>query len=94
MEIIVKSDCPYYPCSSADEHVCNLCFCSMFPCKIPETGGKWFTTPQGFMIWDCTSCWVSHEKSVVEMLNLDKNEMDEKKLQIAKGKLRIYLNEL
>lgn len=94
MEIIIKKDCPYFPCSTAKEHVCSLCYCVFYPCKIPETGGKWFTTPQGFVLWECTDCIVAHEKSVVEMLDLDVNEMNDRKIQLAKAKLRIYLNGL
>lgn len=94
MKIIVKKDCPYFACSSAREHVCSMCFCPLYPCKISETGGKWFTTPQGFMVWDCSECSVAHEKSIVEMLDLDINEMDDRKIQIAKAKLRMHINEL
>lgn len=94
MEIIVKDECPYFPCSSAKEHVCSMCFCPFYICKMPETGGKWFTTIQGFMIWDCSGCVIAHEREIVETLDLDINEMDDRKIQIAKAKLRMYINEL
>lgn len=91
MEIIVKSDCPYYKCSKAEEHVCSMCFCPFYACRIEATGGRWFTTSQGFKVWDCTNCSIAHEKSIVEMLNLDINETNEAKINKAKAKLRYWL---
>ena len=65
----INKNCPYYPCSF-DEQICNFCFCPFYPCREKATGGKWFETPQGFFVWDCTDCKLIHREEVVKKLIL------------------------
>jgi Zn-finger protein len=48
-------------------------------------------TRTNHQLWDCSGCKVIHSQVVVELLNLDPNETDEKLLREAKEKLKSYL---
>jgi len=90
MELVQHKDCPYYPCSFEGQS-CKHCYCPLYPCKIIKTGGKWIYTKTGHNLWDCSECKVIHQQNVVELLNLDINEIDEKELKIALNKLKKYI---
>jgi Zn-finger protein len=90
MEITVHRDCPYYPCSFPEQS-CRHCFCCLYPCRIEGTGGKYIETKTGHKIWDCTSCLLIHKQEIVELLDIDPNETDERVIREAKEKLKSYI---
>jgi len=59
-------ECKFYPCHDKLED-CTFCYCPIYPCKIPETGGKFIKTGlSNKEIWDCTQCTIVHDKSFVD----------------------------
>jgi len=84
------TNCPHFPCSFPGQS-CKHCFCPLYPCRIEETGGVYIETKTGHRLWDCSNCGIIHQPDIVKLLNLDKNEADEKKIREAKFKLTSYL---
>ena len=90
LEVIAHDECPFYPCSFLGQS-CRHCFCCLYPCRIEGTGGKYIETKTGHKIWDCSECKYVHQQHVVELLSIDPNETDERKIREAKEKLKSYI---
>jgi len=66
-----KKDCKYFPCHkehiTSKEFDCSMCYCPIYPCEIPETGGK-MSTFNNKEIWDCINCSLIHKERIVEKI--------------------------
>lgn len=90
MKPFQQLNCPYFPCAFENQS-CRHCYCMFFPCRLPETGGCYIETATKHLLWDCSGCKVIHDQNVVELLNVDPNETNERILREAKEKLKSYL---
>jgi len=66
-----KTDCEYYPCHFLGQD-CTWCFCPLYPCEDPQTGGEWLRrkdrTGTVTSVWNCTYCYWIHRSEVAEEL--------------------------
>jgi Zn-finger protein len=60
--------CKYYPCHFEGQD-CTWCYCPLYPCYSPETGGKMVSSRRtGEYVWSCRDCYWVHIKEAAEKL--------------------------